>query len=69
LYDILMVVIGSKGGPGWHSRYFQLKGLGKPQKQTFIHKHAPEYTASVVIHINMINSRIDYHFIDLDLVP
>ncbi|TFK46488.1 hypothetical protein OE88DRAFT_1721107 [Heliocybe sulcata] len=32
-------------GPGWHSRYFQLKGLSKQQRQSFIESHRPEYTA------------------------
>ncbi|EPQ50878.1 hypothetical protein GLOTRDRAFT_5721, partial [Gloeophyllum trabeum ATCC 11539] len=36
---------GVREGPGWHSRYFQLKGLTKQQRQAFIESHRPEYTA------------------------
>ncbi|KAI0675845.1 hypothetical protein C8Q78DRAFT_1066503 [Trametes maxima] len=36
---------GSKSGPGWHARYFQLKGFSKGQRATFIEKRAAEYTA------------------------
>jgi len=36
---------GSREGPGWHARYFQLKGLSKQQRQAFIDSHQPEYTA------------------------
>lgn len=36
---------GHRGGPGWHSRYFQLKGFDKTQRATFVERRRPEYTA------------------------
>ncbi|KZT67340.1 hypothetical protein DAEQUDRAFT_673460 [Daedalea quercina L-15889] len=35
---------GYTGGPGWHSRYFQLKGFSKNQRQTFVGRRRGEYT-------------------------
>lgn len=36
---------GHKGGPGWHSRYFQLKRMDKQQKSSFVAQRQPAYTA------------------------
>ncbi|EMD39317.1 hypothetical protein CERSUDRAFT_122714 [Gelatoporia subvermispora B] len=36
---------GHRAGPGWHSRYFALKGWGKAQRQEFVKKHDAAYTA------------------------
>ncbi|KAM5536595.1 hypothetical protein V8D89_009690 [Ganoderma adspersum] len=36
---------GHKGGPGWHSRYFELKGFSKDQRTAVVGKRRAEYTA------------------------
>lgn len=36
---------GYTSGPGWHSRYFQLKGFSKNQRQAFVNRKRGEYTA------------------------
>ncbi|KAH8093200.1 hypothetical protein BXZ70DRAFT_897501 [Cristinia sonorae] len=36
---------GQRGGPGWHTRYFQLKGWDKQQRLRFIASRRAEYTA------------------------
>ncbi|WVF69993.1 hypothetical protein IAT40_004778 [Kwoniella sp. CBS 6097] len=36
---------GLKAGPGYHARYFQLKGYDKDKRQTFIKKRRGAYTA------------------------
>ncbi|CAL1714143.1 unnamed protein product [Somion occarium] len=36
---------GYRGGPGWHARYFQLKGWDVNQRKRFIQKKRAEYTA------------------------
>lgn len=36
---------GHRAGPGWHSRYFQLKGFDSSQQKAFVQKHREEYTA------------------------
>lgn len=36
---------GYIGGPGWHSRFFQLKGFSKHQRQAFVERRRGEYTA------------------------
>ncbi|KAI0079397.1 hypothetical protein K474DRAFT_1617730 [Panus rudis PR-1116 ss-1] len=36
---------GHRGGPGWHTRYFQLKGWDTPQRKKFIEQRRAEYTA------------------------
>ncbi|TCD69159.1 hypothetical protein EIP91_008636 [Steccherinum ochraceum] len=40
-----LFVNGQRGGPGWHTRYFQLKGWDKQQRLRFVEKRKPEYTA------------------------
>ena len=40
---------GYRAGPGWHARYFQLKGFDNAQRKAFVDKHRPEYTAYVVL--------------------
>ncbi|KAI0791971.1 hypothetical protein C8Q75DRAFT_714888 [Abortiporus biennis] len=40
-----LLLNGHRGGPGWHARYFQLKGLDKKQRAEFVDKRRPEYTA------------------------
>lgn len=47
---------GRKQGPGYHSRYFQLKGFSERQKETFIQNRRPEYLAfgSVAMLLNMV---------------
>ena len=36
---------GHRDGPGWHQRYFQLKGLSKEERAAAIEKRRAEYTA------------------------
>lgn len=36
-----------RDGPGWHARYFQLKGFTKTQQSKFIDQHRAAYTAYV----------------------
>ena len=36
---------GRRAGPGWHARYFQLKGLDAPARRAFVGAHRPAYTA------------------------
>ncbi|KAH9832555.1 uncharacterized protein C8Q71DRAFT_798588 [Rhodofomes roseus] len=36
---------GYTSGPGWHSRYFQLKGFSKNQRQAFVDRKRGEYAA------------------------
>ncbi|THH00595.1 hypothetical protein EW026_g1965 [Hermanssonia centrifuga] len=40
-----LFINGHRAGPGWHSRYFQLKGFDKAQRQSFVAKRRPAYTA------------------------
>jgi len=40
-----LFINGQRGGPGWHSRFFQLKGFDKSQRTAFVEKRKPEYTA------------------------
>ncbi|KAI1791836.1 hypothetical protein LXA43DRAFT_1094178 [Ganoderma leucocontextum] len=42
---LFLLYNGHKGGPGWHSRYFELKGLSKSQRVAFVDKRRAEYTA------------------------
>ena len=44
---LFLLYNGHKGGPGWHSRYFELKGLSKVQRFSFVGKRRAEYTACV----------------------
>lgn len=39
---------GYRGGPGWHTRYYQLKGFTKTQRSKFAEEHRAEYTAYVL---------------------
>ncbi len=48
-----LVINGHRAGPGWHARYFELKGLNSAQRKTFVEKHRPEYTAYVLIIIQL----------------
>ena len=45
---LFLLYNGHKGGPGWHSRYFELKGLPKAQRVAFVEKRRAEYTACVL---------------------
>ncbi|CCM01358.1 uncharacterized protein FIBRA_03408 [Fibroporia radiculosa] len=36
---------GYRGGPSWHSRYFQLKGFSKNQRAAFVRRKQGEYAA------------------------
>ena len=47
---------GRKQGPGFHARYFQLKGISGRQKETFIQNRRPEYLAfgSVAILLGLV---------------
>jgi hypothetical protein len=40
-----LVINGYKSGPGYHARYFQLKGYSKDQKASAINKRRGAYTA------------------------
>ncbi|KAH9951062.1 hypothetical protein B0H21DRAFT_350305 [Amylocystis lapponica] len=42
---LFLLYNGDRGGPGWHTRYFQLKGLTKGQRQAFVQRRRAEYTA------------------------
>ncbi|KAI0773283.1 hypothetical protein BD413DRAFT_472964 [Trametes elegans] len=42
---LFLLYNGYNGGPGWHSRYFQLKGLTKAQRASFVENRRAEYTA------------------------
>lgn len=43
---------GYRGGPGWHARYFQLKGFTKTQRKKFVEQRKPEYTAYVAWYLS-----------------
>lgn len=36
---------GHRAGPGWHARYFQLKGFDTAKRNAFVESHRAEYTA------------------------
>ncbi|KAI0701501.1 hypothetical protein BC835DRAFT_1264838 [Cytidiella melzeri] len=40
-----LLVNGHRSGPGWHARYFQLKGFNNTQRKDFVEKRRPDYTA------------------------
>ncbi|KAI0339643.1 hypothetical protein BDW22DRAFT_1399884 [Trametopsis cervina] len=40
-----LFINGHRAGPGWHARYFQLKGFNSTQRKEFVDKRRPEYTA------------------------
>ena len=44
---LFLLYNGHKAGPGWHSRYFDLKGMSKAQRATFVENRRAEYTAYV----------------------
>lgn len=44
---LFLLYNGYNGGPGWHSRYFQLKGFSKNQRTGFVESRRAEYTAYV----------------------
>lgn len=44
---LFLLYNGYNGGPGWHSRYFQLKGYSKGQRAAFVERRRAEYTAYV----------------------
>ncbi|CDO69778.1 hypothetical protein BN946_scf184766.g23 [Trametes cinnabarina] len=42
---LFLLYNGYNGGPGWHARYFQLKGFSKGQRASFVEHRRAEYTA------------------------
>ncbi|KAI0664254.1 hypothetical protein C8Q70DRAFT_1041921 [Cubamyces menziesii] len=42
---LFLLYNGYNGGPGWHARYFQLKGFSKSQRASFVEHRRAEYTA------------------------
>ena len=40
-----LFINGHRAGPGWHARYFQLKGFDSAHRKGFVAAHRPEYTA------------------------
>ncbi|KAK7685692.1 hypothetical protein QCA50_011036 [Cerrena zonata] len=40
-----LFINGQRGGPGWHTRYFQLKGWDSARRKRFIESRKAEYTA------------------------
>lgn len=40
-----MITAGIKAGPGFHARYFQLKGLDKRGREIYVAKRRGAYTA------------------------
>ncbi|KAI0832107.1 hypothetical protein BC628DRAFT_1415565 [Trametes gibbosa] len=42
---LFLLYNGYSGGPGWHSRYFQLKSLSKGQRAAFVERRRSQYTA------------------------
>lgn len=42
---VFLFINGHRAGPGWHARYFQLKGFDSAQRKAFVAAHHPEYTA------------------------
>lgn len=47
---------GEKQGPGYHARYFELKGWDKQVREEFVHQRKAEYTAfgAVGVMLNMV---------------
>ena len=43
-----LFINGQRGGPGWHTRYFQLKGWDRAQRRRFIESKRAEYTGCVL---------------------
>lgn len=46
---LFLLYNGYNGGPGWHTRYFQLKNLNKSQRASFVENRRAEYTAYVLL--------------------
>lgn len=42
---LFIIAQGKRTGPGWHARYFQLKGMGKPQRDDFVQTRTGAYTS------------------------
>ena len=42
---LFLLYNGHNSGPGWHSHYFELKGLSKGQRAAFVESRRAEYTA------------------------
>lgn len=42
---LFLLYNGYTSGPGWHARYFQLKGFSKTQRQAFVNRTRGEYAA------------------------
>ncbi|TBU34150.1 hypothetical protein BD311DRAFT_711145 [Dichomitus squalens] len=42
---LFLLYNGHKAGPGWHSRYFDLKGLSKSERAAFVESRRAAYTA------------------------
>ncbi|KAH9851924.1 hypothetical protein C2E23DRAFT_732121 [Lenzites betulinus] len=42
---LFLLYNGYSGGPGWHSRYFQLKNFSKTQRASFVDNRRSQYTA------------------------
>ena len=40
-----LCINGHRAGPGWHARYFQLKGFDNTKRVAFVESHRAEYTA------------------------
>ena len=40
---LFIIMQGQKTGPGWHTRYFQLKGFTQMEKDAFISNHRGGY--------------------------
>lgn len=55
---VFLYLNGETAGPGYHSRYFDLKGYNKAQRAEHISKHSAEYTAFVFVLTLRIRSLI-----------
>ena len=42
---LFLLYNGHNSGPGWHSHYFELKGMSKGQRAAFVESRRAEYTA------------------------
>lgn len=53
---IFLVYNGEKQGPGYHMRYFALKGWDQRTREEFVHQHKAAYTAfgAVGLVLNMV---------------
>ena len=48
---VFLFVNGRRAGPGWHVRYYQLKGYTSTQQKDFISKHRADYDGYVQVHL------------------